>query len=133
LEQGDELRLKTQGGVVRKAIARQIVTRPRLGRVLSACPYTILITALMRKVRARALCRPLLLFCMDDCQAYFQAIRSVVQETIHTGKVGRTRLRPWDAVLIVQSFSENETPPCSRKVVSSKESQTRRVAHGGQE
>lgn len=99
--QGDELRVKVQGGIVWMAMALQVSTRLWLGGVLSACRDTGLITALMQHVRACALCRPLL-FCTDGCQAYIQAIRSVFRERIHTGKVGCPRLRPWDGILIAQ-------------------------------
>jgi transposase-like protein len=99
--QGDEIRVKVQGGIVWMAMALQVSTRLWLGGVLSTCRDTGLITALMQHVRACALCRPLL-FCMDGCQAYIQAIRSVFREPIHTGKVGCPRLRPWDGILMAQ-------------------------------
>lgn len=99
--QGDEIRVKVQGDVVWMAMVIQVGTRLWLGGVLSACRDTVLITALIRKVRACALCRPLLL-CMDGCQAYLQAIRSVFREPIHSGKVGCPRLRPWDGILMAQ-------------------------------
>jgi transposase-like protein len=99
--QGDEIRVKVQGGIVRMAMAMQVSTRLWLGGVLSACRDTALITALMHKVRACALCRPLL-FCMDGCQAYIQAIRSVFREAIRTGKAGRPHWRPWDGIFMAQ-------------------------------
>ena len=99
--QGDEIRVKVQGNIAWMAMALQVSTRLWLGGVLSTCRDTGLITALMQKVRACALCRPLL-FCMDGCQAYIQAIRSVFREPIRTGKVGCPRLRPWDGILMAQ-------------------------------
>jgi hypothetical protein len=99
--QGDEIRVKVQGDIVWMALALQVSTRLWLGGVLSTCRDTELITALMRKVRACALCRPLL-FCMDGCQAYIQAIRSVFREGIRTGKAGRPHLRPWDGIFMAQ-------------------------------
>jgi transposase-like protein len=99
--QGDEIRVKVQGGVVWMAMAIQVASRLWLGGVVSACRDTVLITALIRKVRACALCRPVL-FCTDGCQAYLQAIRSVFREPIHSGKVGCPRLRPWDGILMAQ-------------------------------
>lgn len=83
------------------AIALQVSTRLWLGGVLSTCRDTGLITPLMKKVRACALCRPLL-FCMDGCQAYTQAIHSVFREPIRTGKVGSPRLRPRDGISMAQ-------------------------------
>jgi transposase-like protein len=99
--QGDEIRVKVQGGIVWMAMALQVSTRLWLGGVLSTYRDTELITALMQKVRACALCRPLLL-CMDGCQAYIQAIRSVFREAIRTGKAGRPHLRPWDGIFMAQ-------------------------------
>jgi len=99
--QGDEIRVKVQGGIVWMAMALQVSTRLWLGGVLSTCRDTSLITALMQHVRACALCRALL-FCMDGCQAYIEAIRTVFREPIHTGKVGCPRLRPWDGILMAQ-------------------------------
>jgi len=99
--QGDEIRVKVQGGIVWMAMALQVSTRLWLGGVLSTCRDTGLITALMQHVRACALCRALLL-CMDGCQAYIEAIRTVFREPIHTGKVGCPRLRPWDGILMAQ-------------------------------
>jgi transposase-like protein len=99
--QGDEIRVKVQGCIVWMAMALQVSTRLWLGGVLSACRDTGLITALMQHVRACALCRPLL-FCMDGCRAYIEAIRTVFREPIHTGKAGCPRLRPWDGILMAQ-------------------------------
>ena len=99
--QGDEIRVKIQGGIVWMAMAMQVCTRLWLGGVLSAGRDTTLITELMQKVRACALCRPLL-FCMDGCAAYIGAIRTVFREAIRTGKAGRPKMRPWDGILMAQ-------------------------------
>jgi transposase-like protein len=99
--QGDEIRVKIQGGIVWMAMAIQVGTRLWLGGMLSAGRDTTLITALMQRVRACALCRPLL-FCMDGCQAYVQAIRTVFREAIRTGQAGRPHLRPWDGIFMAQ-------------------------------
>jgi transposase-like protein len=99
--QGDEIRVKIQGGVVWMAMALQVSTRLWLGGVLSTSRDTQLITILMKKVRACALCRPLL-FCADGCQAYVHAIRSVFREPVRLGKTGAPRLRPWDDLCIAQ-------------------------------
>ncbi|HSR34470.1 MAG TPA: hypothetical protein VLY63_28205 [Anaerolineae bacterium] len=99
--QAGEIRVKVQGGIVWMAMAMQVSTRLWLGGVLSTCRDTALITALMQRVRACALCRPLL-FCMDGCPGYNQAIRSVFREAIRTGKAGRPHWRPWDGILMAQ-------------------------------
>ena len=99
--QADEIRVKKQGGIVWMAMALQVSTRLWLGGVLSAHRDADLIMALIRKVRACALCRALL-FCVDGCQTYVRAIRSVFREPIRSGKPRRPRLRPWDGICIAQ-------------------------------
>lgn len=83
------------------AMALQVSTRLWLGGALSVHRDAHLITALIQKVRACALCRPLL-FCADGCKTYVRAIQTVFREPIRTGKQGRPRLRPWDNIYIAQ-------------------------------
>ncbi|HHH42394.1 MAG TPA: IS1 family transposase [Chloroflexi bacterium] len=99
--QADEIRVKTQGGVLWMAMALQVSARLWLGGVLSAHRDGRLIKRLVQKVRAAALCRPLL-FCVDGFSAYVEAIRAVFREPIRTGRPGRPRLRPWDGICIAQ-------------------------------
>jgi len=117
--QGDEIRVKIQGAIVWMAMAIQVSTRLWLGGEVSTSRDTALITALMQKVRACALCRPLL-FCMDGCQAYIGAIRTVFREAIRTGKRGRPRLRPWDGILmaqVVKQYARKRVIDVQRRVV----------------
>jgi hypothetical protein len=60
-----------------------------------------LLTTLMQRVRACALCRPLL-FCVDGFRAYLGAIRNVFREPIPLRTLGRPTLRPWDGIHIAQ-------------------------------
>lgn len=99
--QADELRVKTQGGVLWVAMALQVSTRLWLGATLSPHRDQALITALIQKVRACALCRPLL-FCIDGLASYVSAIQTVFREAVPTRRVGRPRLRPWDGIAIAQ-------------------------------
>jgi transposase-like protein len=99
--QADEIRVKTQGGVVWLAMALQVSTRLWLGATLSPQRNLALIEALIQKVRNCALCRPQL-FCIDGLQLYVQAIQMVFREPLPTKRLGRPRLRPWDGVLIAQ-------------------------------
>jgi transposase-like protein len=99
--QADEIRAKTQGGILWMAMAIQVQTRLWLGGVLSTARDMQLIVALIQKVRHSALCRPLL-FCVDGCAAYVRAIRQVFREPIRDGQRGRPRLRPWDGIYIAQ-------------------------------
>ncbi len=99
--QADELRVKKQGGIVWLATALQVSSRLWLGGVVGVVRDGDLITRLIQKVRACALCRPLL-FCTDGFRAYVQAIRAVFREPLPTGQGGRPPLRPWDGVMIAQ-------------------------------
>ena len=99
--QGDEIRVKAQGAIVWMAMAIQVGTRLWLGGAVSTSRDTALITNLMHKVRACALCRPLLI-CADGCAAYVKATRSVFREPLRWGQKGRPSLRPWDNLNIAQ-------------------------------
>lgn len=103
--QADEMRVKKQGGIVWMALALQVSTRLWLGGVLSAQRDGALISALLGKVKACALCRPLL-FCVDGLQAYLEAIRAVFRTPIPARKRGRPRLRAWDNLCIAQVIKQ---------------------------
>jgi transposase-like protein/IS1 family transposase len=98
--QADEIRVKKQGGLVWMALALQVSTRLWLGGVLGARDAE-LITALMQKVKASALCRPLL-FCVDGFTTYVGAIQQVFRTPVPTGKVGRPYWRPWEGLCLAQ-------------------------------
>jgi len=72
--QADEIRVKMQGLIVWMAMAIQVQTRLWLGGVVSQGRDKQLMRALMQRVRRCALCRSLL-FCVDGCRAYIDAIR----------------------------------------------------------
>jgi len=117
--QADEIRVKMQGGIVWMALALQVSTRLWLGGVLSIHRDTYLITTLVQKVRACALCRSLL-FCVDGCQTYVRAIQNVFREPIYTGQPGRPRLRPWDNLHIAQvvkQYARKRVVGVKRRVV----------------
>lgn len=99
--QADEIRIKMQGSIAWLAMAIQVSTRLWLGGTLSGQRNMALVEALIQKVRACALCRPLL-FCTDGFQAYVQAIRSTFREPIHIGRRGRPSMRDWDGIFIAQ-------------------------------
>jgi len=120
--QADEIRVKMQGAILWMAMALQVSTRLWLGGVLDTSRNTQLLTALIEKVRRCALCRALL-FCVDGCQTYLEAIRGVVREPIPTAH--RPRLRPWDGVYIAQVVKQY----ARKRVVGV----TRRIVQGAQE
>lgn len=77
--QADEIWVKAQGIVMWLAMAIQVRTRLWLGAEVGTQRDKTLIKALIQRVRACALCRPLLL-CVDGLKAYLTAIRSVFRE-----------------------------------------------------
>ena len=103
--QADEIRVKKQGGIVWMAMALQVSTRLWLGGVLSPHRDGELITALVQKVKACALCRPLL-FCVDGLSAYVGALLSVFRTPVRTGEAGRPHLRPWDNLCLAQVIKQ---------------------------
>jgi len=98
--QADEIRVKMQSVVVWLALALQVSTRLWLGATVSEHRDEAL-TRLMQKVRACALCRPLL-FCVDGFRVYVGAIHNVFREAVPTRSQGRPQLRPWDGIHIAQ-------------------------------
>ncbi len=72
-----------------------------LGGVVGERRDQTLITALLQKVYACALCRPTL-FVVDGLKAYGSAMRAVFRERLPTQGAGRPRLRAWDGVCIAQ-------------------------------
>jgi transposase-like protein len=105
--QADELRVKTQGGIVWLALAMMVQTRLWLGGEVSAQRDLPLIRRLSERVRRCAAHRPLL-FCIDGLCSYIRAIREPFREPVPTGQGGRPRLRPWRTVLIAQVVKRYE-------------------------
>lgn len=99
--QADEMWVKAQGVIMWLAMALQVGTRLWLGAEVGARRDQALLQSLLQRVRACALCRPLL-FCVDGLRAYLPAIRATFREALRTGQPGRPRLRPWDGVQIAQ-------------------------------
>jgi transposase-like protein len=100
--QADELWAKLQGLKVWMAMAVQVSTRLWLGGVVSAHRDRRLIGALVHKIRACALPRPLLI-CVDGLAAYVKAIRQVFRDPLpRNHQTGRCRLQPWRGLYIAQ-------------------------------
>jgi len=116
--QADEIRVKMQGLVIWMAMAIQVQTRLWLGGVVSQHRDGDLMRALMQRVRRCALCRPLL-FCVDGCRAYIDAIRKTFREPI-LGQKGRPQLRAWDGIFIAQvvkQYAQKRVIGVTRRVV----------------
>ena len=119
--QADEIRVKTQGGIVWMALAMMVKTRLWLAGEVSAQRDMPLIRRLIERVRRCAACRPLLI-CTDGLVSYIRAIRETFRDPMHTGQGGRPRLRPWRHVLLAQVVKRYER----RRVVATE----RRIIDG---
>ena len=97
--QADELRIKAQGKILWMALALCVTTRLWLGAVVSTTRDKTMVRALARKVRACALCRPLLVV-FDGFVAYIDAFGKAFRSPLHTGKRGRPRLINWPGILL---------------------------------
>ena len=99
--QADEIRVKTQGGIVWMALAMMVKTRLWLAGEVSAHRDMPLIRRLLERVRRCAAPAPLLL-CTDGLSAYVRAMRETFRDPLRTGAPGRPRLRPWRHLYIAQ-------------------------------
>lgn len=103
----DEVRVKQQGQIVWLAMAIQVATRLGLGATLSTHRDEALLTALVQKVRACALCRPLLV-CVDGWRADPGVLRHIFREAVPLRGLGRPHLRLWDGLMIAQVVKQYE-------------------------
>jgi hypothetical protein len=98
--QADEIRLKTQSGVLWKALALMVSSRLWLGGVVSPSRDRDRITRLLAMVAACALSGPLL-FVSDGLSSYGEAVRRAFRMR-QTGTGGRARLVAWPFLAIAQ-------------------------------
>jgi transposase-like protein len=105
--QADEIRVKTQGGLVWMALALMVSTRLWLAGAVSPHRDLALICRLIEQVRRCTLHRPLLV-CTDGLCSYVRAIRETFRDPERTGAQGRPRLRPWRHVFIAQVIKRYE-------------------------
>jgi transposase-like protein len=132
--QADEIRVKMQAMIVWLAMALQVSTRLWLGATISEHRDETLIFELMQRVRACALCRPLL-FCVDGFRAYLGAIHTVFREPIPPRSIGRPQLRPWDGVHIAQvvkQYAQGHVIGVVRRIVQGTEAQINRLVQTSQ-
>jgi transposase-like protein len=117
----DESRVKTQGGVVWRALAMLVRTRLwRAGEVREPRDLP-LGRRLSERVRACALPRALLC-CTEGLCPYIRAIRETFRDAVRTGARGRPRLHRWRSLLIAQVVKRYE----QRRVVEVR----RRIVQG---
>lgn len=98
--QADEIRLKTQAGVLWVAMALMVTTRLWLGGVVSPNRDRTLIQRLVAIVAACARFGPLL-FVTDGLKTYIDVVRCAFR-TRQTGTGGRPRLTGWPDLVIAQ-------------------------------
>jgi transposase-like protein len=98
--QADEIRLKTQAGVLWLAMALMVSTRLWLGGAVSAHRDRPLIERLVALVSACASFGPLL-FVTDGLTTYIDVVRKAFR-TRQSGTGGRPRLLPWPDLVIAQ-------------------------------
>ena len=100
--QADEIRVKTQQGVVWMAMALMVSTRLWLDGVVSAQRDLDLIQALANRVRQLARCRPLLL-AVDGLASYVTAFQRAFRSPLpRRGQNHPTPLIAWPDIAIVQ-------------------------------
>ena len=99
--QADEIRVKTQAGMVWLALAMMVRTRVWLAGEVSAPRDLPLMRRLLARVRRCAAHRPLVC-CTDGCVASVRAIRETCRDPPRTGAQGRPRRRPWQNLLVAQ-------------------------------
>ena len=99
--QSDEIRVKTQGGVLWMAMAVMVSTRLWLGGVVSVQRDMRLAQRLAAQIRRVALERPLLL-AVDGWKSYVRAFRQAFRTPLKNGHKGRPRLVAWTTLAITQ-------------------------------
>jgi transposase-like protein len=111
--QADEIRVKTQRGIVWMAPAMMVSTRLWLVGEVSEPRDLPLIRRLIKRVHAGALPRALL-FCTDGLCSYVSAVRQTCRDVVHSGARGRPRLRLGNDLCMAQVVKRSE----KRRVVA---------------
>lgn len=100
--QADEIKTKTQKGVMWIAMGMMVSTRLWLGGVISTRRDKALIQALVAQIRAIALCRPILI-AVDGLPSYVKAFQQAFRSKIpRYGQIGRAKFYAWSELHIVQ-------------------------------
>src|SRR4051794_25114531 len=99
--QADEVRVKTQCGIVWMAMAMMVSTRLWLGGAISTRRDQRLVTQVVALIAASAIVAPLLLV-VDGFASYVDAFRQVFRQRVPTGGCGAPRKVPWPDLVIGQ-------------------------------
>lgn len=119
--QADEVRVKTQCGIIWMAMAMIVSTRLWLGGVISTRRDHHLITRLVALIAACAVVAPLLLV-VDGFKSYIDAFRRAFRTREPTGRRGTPRKVAWPELIIGQVVKQT----CGKRVVGVE----RRVVQG---
>jgi len=107
--QADEIKAKIQGGTIWMAMAMMVSSRLWLGGVISTRRDKVLIQTLVDKIRAIALCRPLLV-AVDGLPSYVKAFQRAFRSKLpRHGQPGRCQWRAWSELAIVQVVKSRTT------------------------
>lgn len=124
--QADELRVKTQAGIVWIAMAVQVATRLWLGGVVSAHRDRALLATLAAQIVRGARCAPLLLV-VDGLSTYVGVFLAAFRQRV-AGRRGRPRRVVWPGLVIGQVVKQYASAGWGRRWhVTGVE---RRVAYG---
>jgi transposase-like protein len=132
--QADEIRVKRQNAVGWLGMAMPVSTRLWLGGVIGAQRDEALLTVLVQRIRACALCRPVWL-CVDGWRADLRACQAVFREAIPSGRTGRPHLRPWDGIVMAQGvkpYAQGHGVGVVRRIVPGIERQVRTLLQATQ-
>src|ERR687885_2417039 len=99
--QADEVRVKTQCGIVWMAMAVMVSTRLWLGGAISTRRDQCLVRRVVALIAASAMVAPLLLV-VDGFASYVDAFRQAFRQRVHHGGRGAPRKVPWPDLLIGQ-------------------------------
>lgn len=128
--QADELWVKLQGLKVWMAMALQVSTRLWLGGVVSPHRDRALIENLVRKIRACALPRPLLI-CVDGLATYVNVIRRVFRNPLpRNHQTGRCRLQSWRGLYlaqVVKQYAKRHVVAVKRRIVQGRRAAVQRL------
>jgi transposase-like protein len=117
--QADEIRVKTQGGIVWMALAMMGKTRLGLAGEVSEPRDMPLIRRLSERVKRCAAPRPLLVG-TDGLVSDIRAIRETLRAPVHPGHGGRPRLRRWRHILlapVVQRYERRRVIETERRII----------------
>lgn len=99
--QADEIKVKTQAGVIWMALVIMVSTRLWLGGAVSYTRDKQLLATLVAQVVKVALCRPIV-WAIDGLVAYVGVIQRAFRTPLRTGQRGAPRKMAWPNIGIVQ-------------------------------